>query len=116
MTRRYCFFMLLHATPQWRALDRHARDAHHDALLARVFDGYPEVRVRRFESTAFDGRCSELLLWETEDVAQYVHAVETLREAGLLGAPWFETLDVIPAVEDAWREHDDALEPAMCLP
>jgi hypothetical protein len=106
MPRRYTFFMLLQSTPHWRALSVDEQHAHHDALLTQVFDGYPELQLRHFDSTAFAGRCSDVLLWETADVAQYYHAVERLRDRGPLGSQWFNVVDVIPAVEDAWREHD----------
>src|SRR5215213_9863483 len=100
MPHRYTFFMLLQSTPCWRALERDQQHAHHDALLVRVFDAYPELSLRRFDSAAFAGRCSDVLLWETSDVAQYYEAVEALRDAGLLTRPWFEIVDVIPAIED----------------
>ncbi|HKX39886.1 MAG TPA: darcynin family protein [Burkholderiaceae bacterium] len=106
MPRCYTFFMLLQSTSRWRTLSVDEQHAHHDALLMQVFEGYPELKLRHFDSTAFAGRCSDVLLWETTDVAQYYHAVEWLRDRGPLGAQWFEVVDVIPAVEDAWREHD----------
>ena len=114
MPRHYTFFMLLQSTPGWRALELDEQHAHHDALLERVFEAYPELSLRRFDSAAFAGRCSDVLVWETSDVAQYYEAVEALREAGLLTRPWFEIVDVIPAIEDAWREHDPSLPLRMC--
>jgi len=107
MPRRYAFFMLLQSTPRWRALDASQQHAHYDSVLLRVFEDYPDLRLRRFDSAAFAGRCSDVLLWETSDVAQYHDAVESLREAGLLNPPWFDVIDVIPAVEDTWSGYDD---------
>lgn len=115
MTRRYSFFMLLQGTPRWRALEPAAQHAHHDALLLRVFD-FPDLQLRRFDSAAFGGRCSDVLLWETGDVAQYYEALGALRECGLLDAAWFDVVDVIPAIEDAWRDDEPALPPALCVP
>jgi len=114
MPRRYAFFMLLQSTPRWRALELDEQHAHHDALLVRVFENYPDLSLRRFDSTAFAGRCSDVLVWETNDVAQYHDAVEALSDAGMLTRPWFEIVDVIPAVEDAWREPDPSLQLRMC--
>ena len=114
MPRCYTFFMLLQSTPRWRALGLDEQHAHHDALLTHVFEAYPELSLRRFDSAAFAGRCSDVLVWETSDVAQYYEAVEALREAGLLTRPWFEIVDVIPAIEDAWREHDPSLPLRTC--
>lgn len=115
MSSRYTFFMLLQATPRWRALGADERLAHHDALLMRVFEGYPALRLRRFDSTAFGGRCSEVLLWETGDVAQYHHAVASLRECGLLGPALFDVVDVIPAIEDGDAERDERSAIEACL-
>jgi len=114
MTRRYTFFMLLQSTSPWRALELDEQHAHHDALLERVFEAYPDLSLRRFDSAAFGGRCSDVLVWETSDVAQYYEAIAALREAELLTRPWFEIVDVIPAIEDAWREHDPSLPLRMC--
>ena len=114
MPRRYTFFMLLQSTPRWRALSLDEQHAHHDALLERVFEPYPDLSLRRFDSAAFAGRCSDVLVWETSDVAQYCEAVEALRDRGLLGPTWFEIVDVIPAIEDGWRECDPSLPLRMC--
>jgi hypothetical protein len=113
MPRRYAFFMLLQSTPRWRALDASEQHAHYDSVLMRVFEGYPDLRLRRFDSAAFAGRCSDVLLWETSDVAQYHDAIASLREAGLLSPPWFEAIDVIPAVEDTWCGFDDLAHPIV---
>jgi hypothetical protein len=114
MPRRYTFFMLLQSTPRWRALALDEQQAHHDALLVHVFEAYPELSLRRFDSTAFAGRCSDVLVWETSDVAQYHEAARALRDGGPLGAVWFEVLDVIPAVEDDGHDVDPLLPLRMC--
>lgn len=114
MPRRYTFFMLLQATPGWRALGLDEQHTRHDALLVRVFEAYPELSLRRFDCAAFAGRCSDVLVWETSDVAQYQDAVAALRDGGPLGAAWFEVVDVIPAVEDEGRESDPLLPLRMC--
>jgi darcynin-like uncharacterized protein len=114
MTRLYTFFMLLQSTAGWRALELDEQHAHHDALLERVFESYPDLTLRRFDSAAFGGRCSDVLVWETSDVAQYYEAVAALRDAELLTRPWFEIVDVIPAIEDAGREHDPLMALRVC--
>jgi len=109
MTRCYTFFMLLQSTSRWRALGQDEQHAHHDALLMRVFESYPELSLRRFDSAAFASRCSDVLVWETSDVAQYHDAIAALRDGGPLGPVWFEIVEVIPAVEDHGRERDPLL-------
>ena len=109
MQRRYTFFMLLRGTPLWRALELDEQHARHDELLVRVFEAYPELSLRRFDSAAFASRCSDVLVWETSDVAQYHDAIAALRDGGPLGPVWFEIVEVIPAVEDHGCERDPLL-------
>lgn len=109
MTQR-TFFMLLKATPQWRALDCDAQRAVFDAALVTVFNGYPELRMSRFNAGAFHGRCTHVIVWELlagADVWQYEAAVEALHTQPFFAAPLFEIMDVIPGVVD----DEDALMP-----
>jgi hypothetical protein len=104
--RPYTVFMLLQATAHWLALDRAQRDAQYDSALMQVFNRFPSVRLRYFDASAFHGRCSEVLVWETTDMPEYRDAVDALRAHPFLGKPFFEILDVIPSVPDGWREFD----------
>ena len=58
MHRRYTVFMLLRATPAWLALGRGERLAFHDETLQLVFEGFPAVTLRYYDTEAFHGRCS----------------------------------------------------------
>ena len=100
---RRTFFMLLKATARWRALDTDAQRAVFDEALMTVFNGYPELRMSRFNAGAFHGRCSHVIVWELidgTDVWQYEAAVEALHTQAFFAAPLFEIIDVIPGVED----------------
>jgi hypothetical protein len=95
--------MLLKATPRWRALDHDAQRAVFDDALMTVFNGYPELRMSRFSTGAFHGRCTHVIVWELADGAdvwQYEAAVEALHDQPFFAAPLFEIMDVIPGVED----------------
>jgi Darcynin, domain of unknown function len=97
------FFMLLKATAHWRALDTDAQRCVFDDALMTVFNGYPELRMSRFNAGAFHGRCSHVIMWTLEadaDVSQYVAAVEALHARPFFAAPLFEIVDVIAGVED----------------
>lgn len=97
------FFMLLKATPRWRALDHDAQRAVFDDALMTVFNGYPELRMSRYSTGAFHGRCTHVIVWELADGAdvwQYEAAVEALHDQPFFAAPLFEIMDVIPGVED----------------
>ena len=97
------FFMLLKATPRWRALDHDAQRAVFDGALMTVFNGYPELRMSRFSTGAFHGRCTHVIVWELlagADVWQYEAAVDALHTQAFFTTPLFEIMDVIPGVED----------------
>ena len=101
------FFMLLKATAHWRALDADAQRGVFDDALMTVFNRYPELRMRRFNASAFHGRCSHVIVWEVcgdADVWQYVAAVEALHARPFFATPLFEIVDVIPGVEDDEEE------------
>ena len=97
------FFMLIKATTHWHALDADAQRAVFDEALMTVFNGYPELRMSRFNAGAFHGRCTQVIVWALADRAdawQYAAAVEALHARRFSATPLFEIMDVIPAVED----------------
>lgn len=100
MTRPSTHFMLLKATEHWRALDREAQRDGLDQVLMLVFNGYPALRMSHYESDASSGRCTDVIVWETRDGAQYRAAIDKLYTEPFFGAPWFEIVDVVSAVED----------------
>jgi hypothetical protein len=111
MTQR-TFFMLLKATTHWRALDIDAQRAVFDRALMTVFNGYPELRMSRFNAGAFHGRCTHMIVWELlddADVWQYEAAVDALHAQPFFAKPLFEIVDVIPGVEEA----EDSLPPLL---
>ena len=113
MTQR-TFFMLLKATTHWRALDSDAQRAVFDLALMTVFNGYPELRMSRFNAGAFHGRCSHVIVWELDrgaDVWQYEAAVDALHSQPFFAKPLFEIVDVIPGVED----DEDELLPILAF-
>jgi hypothetical protein len=74
-----------------------------DRALLLVFNGYPELRMSRFKTDAFHGRCSHVIVWALTrgaDVWQYEAAVDALHAQPFFGAPLFEIVDVIAGVED----------------
>lgn len=104
--RPYTVFMLLKATAQWLALSRDERDALYDSALVLVFNRFPSVRLRCFDASAFHGRCSDILVWDTTDMPEYHEAVETLRQHAMLDLRHFEIIDVIPSIPDGWRDFE----------
>lgn len=104
--RPYTVFMLLKAQLPWLALSRDERDALYDSALVMVFNRFPSVRLRCFDASAFHGRCTDILVWDTTDMPEYHQAVETLRQQALLDPRHFEIVDVIPSIPDGWRDFE----------
>ena len=100
MTSPCTFFMLLSATPHWHELDEAAQREVFDDALALVFNGYPDVRMSHYAAGAVAGRCSDVIVWEARDIAQYQAAIDELRARPFFGAPLFEIVEVIAGVGD----------------
>jgi len=109
MTQSRTFFMLLAATRHWRELGPAARREVFDETLEIVFNGFPALRMSHYAAGAFDARCSDVIVWEAGDVAQYHEAIALLRREALFGAPLFEIVEVIAGVEDDEFEDEAAL-------
>lgn len=105
---RYTYFMLVRTTPQWLCLSRDARMRFADEVFKPVVSKFPAVSLRYFDAEAFHARCSDVLMWETRDPAQYNFMVDALRDTPMFGVPYFEVVDIIGAVEDGdvpYHEH-----------
>lgn len=100
MTQPCTFFMLLAATRRWHELDDIARREVFDETLDMIFNGYPELRMSHYEIGVPGARCSDVIVWEAREPAQYHAAIEALRELPFFGAPLFEVVEVIAGVAD----------------
>jgi hypothetical protein len=100
------FFMLLRSSPAWLAKSRTERAAFIDETVKPIFGRYPQVRLRFYDAEAFTGRATDVAVFETADVRAYYFLIDALRDTPFLGLPYFEVLDVIPAVEDGYVEYN----------
>jgi len=99
---RWTVFMLLKTRPDWLALNRtdRARIAG-EAFASALPDD--RVRLRYFDAEAFSGKCTDVAMFETDDLQAYYFAVERLRDTPLFSHPYFEVVEIIPAMEDGFR-------------
>jgi hypothetical protein len=102
--------MLLKATAHWRDLGVEERRKVFEQALDTVFNGYPDLRMTHYASGAFQGRCTDVVVWETTDVSQYDSAVAALGGQPFFGAPMFEIVDVVAGMnsDDAAVEAHEA--------
>jgi len=100
------YFMLLNALPTWLSMDRTARRAFHADVLAPILAAHPATRLRYYDAEAFTGRCSDIAVFETEDSQDYSDLVEDLRDTPFFGAPYYQVIDIIPAIENGYLDYD----------
>jgi Darcynin, domain of unknown function len=104
---RYTYFMLVRTTPQWLSLSREARMTFADKVFKPVVGKFPAVSLRYFDAEAFNARCTDVLMWETTDPAQYNFMVDALRDTPMYSVPYFEIVDIVGAVEDSYAAYDE---------
>lgn len=102
------FFMLLKALPAWLPLDREQRRAFRDEVLMPIFALHPATSLRYYDAEAFSGRCSDIAVFETTAVSDYYGLVEALRDSPFFSAPYFDLVDIIPALENGYRTYEAA--------
>ncbi len=107
-SRRYTFFMLLRSTPDWLRLSREDRQRFLGEHVKPVFARYPAVPMRFYDAEAFSGRCTDIAVFETDDLEAYTFLIDGLRDTAFFSRPYFEVLDIVPAVEDGYVEYDRA--------
>ncbi len=103
---RYTIFILLQATEAWLRLPRTERDALARQHVITPLAKFPALRMRYFDAEAFSAACSDIMTIETENLTQYYDFIETLRDSPMINAPFFRMVQIIPAIEDGFREFE----------
>jgi len=101
---RLTVFMLIKATPAWLALPPKQRMAFFAEKIRPLLADRPQLRLRYFDAEFYTARCSDVMMWETDEPAVYRALVEDLRET-LFWDHYFQVVEIIPAVEDAYADH-----------
>ena len=104
---RYSVFVFLRALPSWLALPRGRRNEIATAALSGALKD-DQVKLRYFDAEAYSGFCSDIALFETNDLTAYYHVMERLRDTPLFATPYFELVQIIPAIEDGVREFEQS--------
>lgn len=103
----WTIFVLLKATPQWLAhsIEQRASIAN-DCLHHSMTDD--RVTMRFYDAEAFSGTCSDLAVFETTDLQAYYFVMERVRSTPMFSAPYFEVIEIIPAVENGYQSFQQA--------
>ncbi len=71
-------------------------------MLAEVLsDG--KVTLRMFDAEAFTTRCTDVAMFQAEDMQSFYYSIERLRDSELITTPYFEIADIIPTIEDGFK-------------
>ena len=100
------FFMSLRSQPAWLALSRQQRADYIAEHVRPIFARWPQVRLRFYDAEAFSGRCTDMAVFETADVRAYGFLVDALRDIAFFGLPYFEGLEIVPALEDGYVDYN----------
>jgi hypothetical protein len=103
------FFMSLRSQPSWLAFTRQQRADFIAEVVQPIFARHHAVKLRFYDAEAFSGRCTDMAVFETADIRAYTFLVDALRDTPFLGLPHFEVLDVIPSIENSYRDYDAAM-------
>jgi Darcynin, domain of unknown function len=100
------YFMLVKTTTTWLQIPTRGRFEFLAEKIAPILKKYPTVRMRFFDSEAFSGHFTDVLMWETAVVKDYQFLVEELRET-LFWGTYFEVVEIIPAIENAYALYNE---------
>lgn len=103
---RYVFFVLLRATPAWLRLTRTQRRAASAEHLSPLLASAEGIRMRYFDAEAFGAACSDVMMVETEDPRHHYYFMEHLRDSPLISEPYFEVVQIVPAIEDGYIDFE----------
>jgi hypothetical protein len=106
MEKPFTIFMLVKTTPEWLTLQPPARFAFLDKTIKPILAKHPEVKLRFFDTEAFNARLSDILMWETHDLRRYQSLVEHLRESPFWDR-YFFVEEIATGIENAYADHYD---------
>jgi len=74
------------------------------AIADALKDGL--VTINHFDAEAFSGACSDVSVFETDDLMAFYFAMERLRDSALFAEPYFEIVQIIPAIPEGFRQFE----------
>ncbi|HEY1011247.1 MAG TPA: darcynin family protein [Herpetosiphonaceae bacterium] len=103
----YTILVLMTATEAWLSLSRAERAGFVERTLGPIFARYEgRVSLRTFDAEAFSARCSDVAMFEAEDLRAYYYLMEELRDTALFGQPYFRVNEIIPCIEGGFAEFE----------
>jgi len=103
-------FLLLRSCPAWLALSRPERRTITADILGRCHAFAAGTRFRFFGTEGFSAACTDMLLLKAPNRRRYSFVIELLRSSRLFSKPYFDLVDILPALEDGHLDHENQLE------
>ena len=97
------------ALPAWLALAREKRAEFSTQKLEPIFNKYPSVKVRWYDVEAFSTKASDIAVFETTSLQDYYFVIDAIRDSEFCTVPYFEFVEIIPAIEDGYVEYESSL-------
>ena len=76
-------YLFLHVDPDWRRLDRSARDAGREEFAAAIAAGAPRVTTHAYSTLGLKARAQILLWWKSENPTDVQDTLAALLSTGL---------------------------------
>lgn len=100
----YSVFLLLKANRSWLDLAVPERFNFLGQEIQPILDAHPTVTMKFWDTEHFNARVSDVLLLETQRLAQYQSVVEKLRETRFWD-DYFQVLEILPGIENAYADY-----------
>lgn len=68
--------------------------------------------MRWGDAEAMTARCSDMMLIETDDLREWHHLWERLRDSDLFAVPYARLEDITVGIEDEYLDYEATVEPA----
>ncbi|MDB2448958.1 hypothetical protein N9W78_01565 [bacterium] len=107
-------FVLLRALPAWLGLPRAQRDEIAQTSLSEALQGRP-VSLQHFDTEAFSSYCSDISVFESASLLDFYCVMERLRDSPLFSVPYFELVQILPALHDGYRIYEQITAGAMSV-
>ncbi|WP_128545787.1 darcynin family protein [Larkinella soli] len=104
---KYTVFVLYQTTPAWLARTREQRSAFFSETVAPLLARYENrLSARFFDSEAFHALVSDLLMISCDELQDYYHFMEHLRDTALFTVPYVVLKDVIVSLENGFQKFE----------
>jgi Darcynin, domain of unknown function len=96
---RHTFFVHLRATKAWLSLAPNERETFTQRELGPIVERHPETTIDFYDAEAFTAKCSDIAVFETSSTTDYRSFMDELRDSKLFTVPYFEVVDIFPAIK-----------------